>query len=378
MLYFMKNMETLLNILLFIGGAQGLLLSTALFSLRRGNVKANRILGVLLLFFSILILSHGAGHLYAQQDHSNKHQWLVHASFFIVAPILYFYSRALTQYDFRFRLKDALHFVPLFGAFISVLMLEDNSRHGESHLLVGNVLLALISLQMLAYVLRMLIILQTYTKTIQETYSSLEKINLHWLRFFVISQTVIWPIAFVIDIHKLGTGEMDFMWLLVSIFMYLIGYFGILQPEIFSGEFQQEQLSVQSGKKKYEKSALSPEQAEAILQRLQAFMQSSKPYVVPSLTLPALSKQLNISPHHLSQIINENLHKNFFEYINRFRVEEAKRLLKDPKNKHLTLSSIGLEAGFNSISSFNSIFKKVTSLTPSQYRISDNPATDKL
>jgi AraC-like DNA-binding protein len=158
--------------------------------------------------------------------------------------------------------------------------------------------------------------------------------------------------------------------------MYLTGYFGILQPEIFSGELQAEQVPAQSEKKKYERSALSPEQAETILQRLQTFMESSKPYVIPTLTLPVLSKQMNVSPHHLSQIINEKLNKNFFEFINHFRVKEAKRLLKDPENQHLTLAAIGFEAGFNSVSSFNSIFKKVTSFTPSQYRLSDNPAPD--
>jgi AraC-like DNA-binding protein len=85
---------------------------------------------------------------------------------------------------------------------------------------------------------------------------------------------------------------------------------------------------------------------------------------------------MNVSTHHLSQIINERLNKNFFEFINHFRVKEAKRLLKDPGSQHLTLAAIGFEAGFNSVSSFNSIFKKATSFTPSQYRLSDSPAPD--
>jgi AraC-like DNA-binding protein len=224
----------------------------------------------------------------------------------------------------------------------------------------------------------MLIILHKHKKNIQNTYSSLDKINLRWLKFFIISQTVIWPVSLFIDTHKHDSYEMGFMWLLVSIFMYIIGYFGIRQPEIFSGELQEEQLSTQSGKKKYEKSTLSHEQAEAVLQRLQAFMQSSKPYISPTLTLPVLSKQMNVSTHHLSQIINERLNKNFFEFINSFRVKEAKRLLKDPGNQHLTLAAIGFDAGFNSVSSFNSIFKKITSLTPSEYRSSNDPAPDHL
>jgi AraC-like DNA-binding protein len=102
-------------------------------------------------------------------------------------------------------------------------------------------------------------------------------------------------------------------------------------------------------------------------------MESSKPYVNPTLTLPALSKQMNVSPNHLSQVINEKMGRNFFEFINYYRVEEAKALLKSPGKQHLTLAAIGFESGFNSVSSFNSIFKKVTSRTPSQYRLPDDP-----
>jgi AraC-like DNA-binding protein len=372
------NIESILVILLFIGGAQGLLLSAALVSVRRGNRTANRILAVLLFFFSIMILFHAIGHFHARPQASEKHQWLIHALVFIVAPLLFLYSKALTKSDFKLHLSDSLHFFPSFAALMAVFLLGDILHSGDFSAFIGKVILAFLTLQMLTYLIRMHFILRNHTKIIQNTYSSLEKINLRWLRFFVVSQAVIWPIAFFIDISRHGTSEMGFVWLLVSVFMYITGYFGIRQPEIFSGELQAEQLPTQIGKKKYERSALSPEQAEAILQRLQTFMQSSKPYVIPTLTLPALSKQMNVSPHHLSQIINERLNKNFFEFINHFRVKEAKRLLKDPENQHLTLAAIGFEAGFNSVSSFNSIFKKATSLTPSQYRSSDNLASENL
>ncbi|MBN1397863.1 MAG: hypothetical protein JXA06_07515 [Bacteroidetes bacterium] len=83
-------MESLVNILLFIGGSQGLLLSAVLISVKRGNRKANRILAVLLLLFSFLILSYAIGH---QQEHRNPsytHRWLVHAIFFHSARYCFF------------------------------------------------------------------------------------------------------------------------------------------------------------------------------------------------------------------------------------------------------------------------------------------------
>jgi len=369
-------MESLVNILLFIGGAQGLLLSAALFSVKRGNGKANRILAILLLLFSFLILSHAIGHSHIHGSVSYTHRWMVHAIFFIVGPLLFLYSKALTRCDFKLRIKDTLHFLPAILSSAVILYIGDIPRTQEFTTLVDLVILLLITLQMSVYLVCMLVILSRYTQMMKDTYSSIEKIKLHWLRFFVISQIVIWPIAFIIDLYWHNTGNIGSIWLIISAFIYFIGYIGLLRPEIFSGELKGEKLYVQSDKKKYEKSALSLEQAETILQRLQSFMKSSKPYVNPTLTLPALSKDMNISPHHLSQVINERLNKNFFEFINDFRVEEAKRLLKNPQKRNLTLASIGFEAGFNSVSSFNSIFKKVTSSTPSQYQLSNNQASN--
>ena len=97
-------------------------------------------------------------------------------------------------------------------------------------------------------------------------------------------------------------------------------------------------------------------------------MESDKPYLDGDLTLAALADQLSISRHHLSQIINERLGLNFFEVVNRHRVEEAKRMLLDEAYQHLNIASIGFEAGFNSISALNAAFRKHAGMTPSQYR----------
>lgn len=369
-------MDSILAILLSIGAAQGLLLSVALFSIKRGNTYANRILAVLLISFSILIFFHTAGHYYNHPPSSGRHPWLVHGFLFIIAPLLFFYTRALTEIGFRIHLRDSLHFLPPLAAVIAALLLEALVRFEGFSTYVSGTILALLAVQMIVYLIRMLLILRTHARNIQNTFSSLERINLRWLRLFVISQTIIWPVAGCIDLQRIDSSDVGFVWLIVSIFMYVTGYFGIRQPEIFSGTVQDEQPGVQGKKKKYEKSALSPGQTSAILRRLEEYMESSKPYLIPTLTLPELSKQINVSPHHLSQILNERLSQNFFEFINSFRVKEAKRLLKDPQCRHLTLAAIGYDAGFNSVSSFNSVFKKATSVTPSEYKSSAVPAID--
>ena len=103
-------------------------------------------------------------------------------------------------------------------------------------------------------------------------------------------------------------------------------------------------------------------------EKLQKLMETEKLHLDSNLTLPLLAKKTAVSVHHLSQVINEKLSQNFFEFVNSYRVEEAKQMLLDPDRKHLNISAIGFEAGFNSNSSFNSVFKKLTGMTPSQFR----------
>jgi AraC-like DNA-binding protein len=97
-------------------------------------------------------------------------------------------------------------------------------------------------------------------------------------------------------------------------------------------------------------------------------MEEEKPYLNPNLTLNDLSNKLGISNHNLSEILNTHLKQNFFDFVNQYRVEEVKKYLADEGNDHLTLLSIAFDAGFNSKSGFNAIFKKYIHVTPSEYR----------
>ena len=97
-------------------------------------------------------------------------------------------------------------------------------------------------------------------------------------------------------------------------------------------------------------------------------MQEKKPYLDLELTIHDISQELKIPRHYLTQIINEKLNKNFYQFINEYRVEEVKRLLQDPAYKKYTFTAIAFEAGFNSKSSFNSVFKETVGKTPTEYR----------
>lgn len=119
---------------------------------------------------------------------------------------------------------------------------------------------------------------------------------------------------------------------------------------------------------KYARSTLTPRAAEHVAQRLTAAMEKEKLYQLPNLTLDSLAERMEVSPHELSQVINQNLATNFYELLNRYRVRTACAALADPNFAQQNLLSIAYEVGFQSKSTFNAAFKKHTGLTPSAYR----------
>ncbi len=119
---------------------------------------------------------------------------------------------------------------------------------------------------------------------------------------------------------------------------------------------------------KYKTSALDPQMADEILPRLLDLMEKEKIYLDGNLTMKKLSERLLIHYNYLSQIINERLHNNFNDFVNKYRIEEAKKRLVDPKQVNKTVLEIAYDTGFYSKSVFNTAFKKFTAMTPSQYR----------
>jgi AraC-like DNA-binding protein len=109
-------------------------------------------------------------------------------------------------------------------------------------------------------------------------------------------------------------------------------------------------------------------ESAAMAQRLRLFMQNEKPWLDPDLSLEQLAAGIGQKPRMLSMVINETLGQNFFDFINHYRVEEAKRLLTNPVDKKITVSEVLYAVGFNSKSSFNTLFKKYTGMTPTEFR----------
>ena len=225
-------------------------------------------------------------------------------------------------------------------------------------------------IQILCYMVASIKEISSYQHKIENAYSSLEKMNLNWLKLNVIAFLCMW----LVDIADFLLGKMDilsneasvlltFVSLLINfLFANLIIYRGLTTPELF---IEPPESTV---KNKYSGSLLSPEQSVRIAEKLKEFMEKEKPFLEPEISLQELSTRVKIHPRYVSQVINERFNKNFFEFVNYYRVEEAKTQLITESGLEKTVLEILYECGFNSKSVFNTFFKKSTGLTPSQYR----------
>ena len=150
---------------------------------------------------------------------------------------------------------------------------------------------------------------------------------------------------------------------------YAWGHTNKAEPRGFTFETPDDlEFQVLTPKQKYESTRLSPAESDRIKSLLLILVEKEKPFLDPLLSLESLADQLQVQRHHLSQVINERLNKNFFDFVNYYRVETAKDYLLDKAKSHFTIASIAYESGFNSVSSFNMVFKKYTNQTPSQYK----------
>lgn len=365
--------------MLLFAATQGLFLAAVLLTHQRGNRRANRVLAILIFLFSLRLIETVA--YWTKYLLEFPHFWLATASFsFLFGVLLYFYAKFLTAGNFKPGAKDWLHFLPFtlhFGWLISFYRLSGDTKLRILQRLIGienpkfeliYFIVAIVQIShMLVYTLLTLRLLKRHSQTINGAAVSIEKISLRWLRNLAIGfgSFVLLTLLYVIWL-QLGLPYSRTVDALVLVAMagmiYAIGYKTLRQPEIFSGR------SALKNAPKYEKSALTPARAEAYLSKLAHAMETEKLFTNSSLKLQDLAQRLDMSPHHLSQLINEKLGQNFFDFLNHYRVEEAKRLLADPAKRHFTILSLALEVGFNNKASFNSAFKKHVGMTPSQFR----------
>jgi AraC-like DNA-binding protein len=319
---------------------------------------------------------------------------------FLIWVTFYFYVKAMTNPSFRLQVKDCIHLMPfilytlyLLPFFLADELIKINSASTPlpTHYIWAVVLQTIL---LLLYLIQSYRILRGHRRHIQELFANIEKEKLNWLKYLLTVFGIIWVAAFIKFISGIGyTADFVIPPILLCLAIYGIGFYALKQPEIFkdirietaligsedehtgapvelnpANSPQAEQTLNVKHHPKYEYSSLKPRDLSAYGQKLIEYIKKDKPYINNKLKLQDIASYLGLPQHQLSQVINMELKTNFYSLVNKYRIEEAKRLLIDPNKQHLNILEIALETGFNSKSAFNTAFKKNTTMTPSQYK----------
>jgi len=292
----------------------------------------------------------------------------------LVIPLIWLYVKKLENSHFRFSLKMSFHFLP-FVLFMSVNIpaFIQGSDSIFAHFLSQNpalfngIIWSILLVQYSVYLFQIVKISQKVKVKAQHELSNIEHVDISWLNTFLYAFIVVFvvlAIMFAGAVHNFGTEWLNpLVSVVFALSIFILGYKGLLQQSIFSNADVSEIIEPVSEvpiKPKIIDSALSD--------NLQKYMDAYHPHRDSELTLTSLAKQVSMSRNQLSEVINGNLGSNFYDFVNKYRIEDVKQLMTNPKFKDFTILAVAFEAGFPSKSTFNTVFKKFTGLTPSEYR----------
>lgn len=295
-------------------------------------------------------------------------------------PFLFLYTKYQTR-RIPFRKTDLLHFLPLFfslsllfGDFFFLSAGEQSEvfrQSGKGYETALFLNLTGIYISGLVYMLVTMWKLVGYRRNLKNEFSNTERIQFNWLLYLLVGVGAIWTAVWFIQDDR-------FIYGFASVFVILLGFFGIRQAGIFGHHptpaavlphtpEEPELPADPSPASKYQKSSLSEEMVARIYEQLLQLMQREKPYLNPELTLGELAELLDTHPNHLSQVVNSMAGKNFYDFINGWRIEEFLRKAGEPENRQFTLLALAFDCGFNSKASFNRNFRNSTGFAPTEY-----------
>jgi AraC-like DNA-binding protein len=328
-----------------------------------------------------------------------KLQLLPDFIFFVYAPLFYLYiQRLLFQSQMSSSASNKYHFIPAliqFFFYMTYFLMDASSfeskiadPHSDLYLVrfcFGCAALVFNSYYWLASNTA----LKSYKKNYENS-NSYEQ-NLQYLSTVLFIQAIClfaWAATSLIAIVSSWLGKdvfnfiefsIETIWIIFSMITFFLGYFAIDEPDLFRVSEVVHELSpivplsistnviAQVKASSTERGDEHVENLDVEMGRVAAYMTTQKPYINSKLNLVELSHHLKLPPYLLSKIINVGFKKNFFDFVNGYRVDEFKRRVEDAQFRHYSLLSIAFEVGFNSKTAFNRSFKKITNQTPSSY-----------
>lgn len=305
--------------------------------------------------------------------------WIPYSFLAGVGPLIFFYARALTDVDFSISKVNGKHFIPVLvevglqGIMIVQGILDGELFYNTPLYFYLTPLMYIWTAGSIYYYLRQsLHIINNHEVWVLRNFSNLKEITLLWLRKLIVYYRLLWIVwvpfvaAFLLffRFQLLYLSVVLALYLLMLILVYLtlwIGLEGLGRGNIIFVKHNEEK-----GENK-NFSRLTPLEIQSHVEKINELMASEKVYLNENLNLREFALHLKADPNLISFILNNHLGGNFYDFVNRYRIEEVKNKLNNPGYKHLSLLGIALESGFNSKTTFNRVFKQVTGVTPSEF-----------
>ena len=346
-------------------------MTAALWRKKNRGSPANRLLAVLMLLTAVRLF-HVA--LIRLQPGPLRWDWSL-PLILTFSPLLYLYCRALLEPGSGRRRANVIHFAPALAwaawraieAFVSSGSAE--RTHGSAAWLAAYLPDVLWLAQTCVYLLLIVGLLRRHAGRSRRVLSDSDSIRLTWMRAlaaafgFLCALIVVFMAGSALGLRFVRPSN-TLLYITVAVIVYLWGWFGLRQPEIFDAP------ATEAEARPAERDAIAAPQAAAGLSRLLRVMDERAPHLDPALTLQDLARASGVPPYQLTAILNGTLGQTFYEFVNRRRIEEAKRKLADPAFDHVKILAVALDSGFASKSAFNRVFRDITGLTPSAYRTS--------
>jgi AraC-like DNA-binding protein len=369
-----------MEFLLIIGIFESIFLAALIFSQKEKNASDKFLGGFFLLYAVNFALSY--------LEFYNRTHAFPHPAFIVVAPplillhgpALWSYVKSLTDQHFRFRPVYLLHLLPFFFMVVEmwinvyslpverrIQLITSNAITNKISYKIFVVAIALSTMGYFSWCLNMVI---HYRKKIRAYFSQIENIGLNWLKVLLTSILIVYGLintVYILDLFMpiASFGLMQFFSFgFGAVYIVFLGFFGLRQGNVFSSGTISLNLEKALGKEPGNRKLESRE--EWFIQELLNYMREKKPHLNPDLTVAGLSKKLDVTPEYLSRVINTRLNKNFFDFVNHFRIEEFKRKAGQ-FNKNFTIVGLAFECGFNSKATFNRVFKKMVGCTPGDF-----------
>lgn len=326
------------------------------------NAKANRWLGVFTFLWSSYWLEEVVQ---LATGKSIEVSSFIGISFIqFLAPICFYFGvRYFTNPNYKFTVRSGLYLV-VPAVYLVILILQQISSFNYHPILI-----TVVMLHASYYIFISYISIFRHQRQIKRFASNMQGIDLYWLEYIII---VIVALLILFNILYYKTPLNIIMNLITLVTVFFVSYNALKQKEIYPLDKKDREDAISAGQEETtelpKRKIISDERLVELKDQLNELMLKDEPYLDTELDLMNLSKQLQVSSNHLSYVINNGFNENFYSYINKFRIEKAKKLLDNKKTNHLSIIGVAYESGFSSKTSFNTTFKKMTGSTPSEFK----------